>query len=661
MRVAGQAFTRTGSLYSIGVASVVPFALLSLAVTTRYLGPADYGRLAILFAIASILTVLSGLAVLQGTLSVVYRASDEEGDGDGDGDGFGDDGAAPLDLDPEQIELSVTEKHRLLGSGLLLMMLSCTLWCAPVALLAPIVADVFLGSTSWTGAVLLMTVSAWSGGLWRLEHQVWRVEYRPVVWCLFQALRPLLVVSGTIVALASGYGIEGVLVSTAAGTMLATLVSMFCSRRLFFFRPRREDAPRIIRAGMSLVPIIIARVIQGNVSVLLLALIAPAASVGLFQVASRIAMIPSFFASGYLLGWVPLNRSPIGTAGQQLRGRAEYSGRLFTLLVLILIGLTVVTALGSEVAIRIAAPSFSAAADLLPIVALGAAMHEVFHAYYRASSFPGRRWWYTLLLFIWLFPYALTLSLGGQLDPTYAVAGAQVVASGVVLACMVWLDRRGPRSLQVPWWRLVSVVAVGAACVAAVQLSGDSGTAKVVFAVVSVLAFPLVLRATGLVSRGDSATARSIVSSVVLIPMSSRRLRERLGTMRADERRALEMTGWHQRKPEDAAAALGVTADVVGARAIRGLRSFTGSDVRPTPADANIARYVLSTAGAVERDLIAGALARGGVSLVELHELDESMRAFRKLRRRGLRLIDDSSAPRRGQDPPPALQRSVPG
>ena len=79
----------------------------------------------------------------------------------------------------------------------------------------------------------------------------------------------------------------------------------------------------------------------------------------------------------------------------------------------------------------------------------------------------------------------------------------------------------------------------------------------------------------------------------------------------------------------------------VGARVIRGLRSFMGSDVRPTPSDTLIARYVLSTAGAVERDMIAAALAAGGVSLVDLHELDQSMRLFRRLRRRGLRLLRD--------------------
>ena len=84
-----------------------------------------------------------------------------------------------------------------------------------------------------------------------------------------------------------------------------------------------------------------------------------------------------------------VNNSPIGAAGQTLRGRAEYSARVFTLLVLILVALTIGISLASGVAIRIAAPSFGAAGDLIPIVALGMGVFEVFHAFYRASSFPA--------------------------------------------------------------------------------------------------------------------------------------------------------------------------------------------------------------------------------------------------------------------------------
>jgi hypothetical protein len=399
---------------------------------------------------------------------------------------------------------------------------------------------------------------------------------------------------------------------------------------------------------MSIVPIVVARVIQGNAAILVLALIAPATSVGLFQAASRVAQIPSFFASGFLIGWIPLNKSPIGVAGRSLRGPAEYSARVFTLLVLILVALTLAISLASGVAIRIAAPSFGAGADLIPIVALGMLAFEVFHAYYRASSFPGRRWWYTTLIFIWVFPYSAAITAGGALAPTYAVAAGQLVASGFVLACFVALDHRGSRPLPVPWLRLLSVTAIATACVAAARLGGASATARLALGVVGVASFPLILRATGLVSRAETATAVAIVRSLIRLRMSDRQLRERLGGLQPNERRALVSVGWHRDPADDAAAPLGASADVVSARVVRGLRSFIGSGANATPRDAAIGRYLMSTDGSIQRDMMAEGLARSGVSLVELHELDEGMLRFRRLRRRGLRLLGHEANDRSG-------------
>ena len=53
--------TRAGAIYALGMMAILPAGLVSVAVTTRYLEPADYGRLAILFAVASVLTILCGL------------------------------------------------------------------------------------------------------------------------------------------------------------------------------------------------------------------------------------------------------------------------------------------------------------------------------------------------------------------------------------------------------------------------------------------------------------------------------------------------------------------------------------------------------------------------------------------------------------------------
>jgi O-antigen/teichoic acid export membrane protein len=638
MTVAGQVFARQGGLFSLGVAAVVPFAFISLAVTTRYLGPGDYGRLGILFTIASIITVVAGMAVVPGVLMLVYGAGDDEGDGDADG--MGDDGAAPLDLDPERIDLTVAEKRRLLGSGILLTVTAATAWCGAAALLAPLAAEVFLGSTSWTGAFLLMAVSAWTGAIWRLVNQVWRVERRPIIWSLFQALRPFLVVSAIIAALVAGLHIEGVLIATAAGTALATLICLASAWRFFTFRPQLADAKRIIAAGRPMVPIGVARLTQAHVSIVILSLIAPAASVGLFYAAARIAMIPSYFAAGFQLAWIPLSRSAIGSAGKQHRGSAGYSARVFTLLVLTVVALVVLVSLGAVAAIRIAAPSFGSAVNLIPVLAVSAAAYDFFHAYYRASSFDYRREWYTALLFIWLLPYAGALWLSyGRLAPSYAVIGSQIVATACVFGALVWLDRRGRKTLPVPWLRLGGVVAIASLCVAAVRLGGGSAYARLGLGALVIAGFPVVLRITGLLSREDTAKIVSILKTVVPLPMRQSTLRRRLESLRPGERRALELVGWRRLSPEDAAAELGVGTDLVRARVVRGLRSFMGAEARATPADAAIGRFVLSAEGTVESDLMVDVLGKMGMSLVEMHELEEAMLRFRRARRRGLKLL----------------------
>ena len=51
----GRTITRQSLIYAVGLGAVVPFGLVSLALTTRYLEPADYGHLAVMFTIASLL------------------------------------------------------------------------------------------------------------------------------------------------------------------------------------------------------------------------------------------------------------------------------------------------------------------------------------------------------------------------------------------------------------------------------------------------------------------------------------------------------------------------------------------------------------------------------------------------------------------------------
>src|SRR3954447_19135477 len=99
-----------------------------------------------------------------------------------------------------------------------------------------------------------------------------------------------------VLALLGGLGVSGSLMGTAIGTTLATGLALVISRDSLSFAPRREDVTVIWRAGRVWVPLTIAVALQSNLSVLLLGLLASPTSVAFFQVASRVAQFPIYFA-----------------------------------------------------------------------------------------------------------------------------------------------------------------------------------------------------------------------------------------------------------------------------------------------------------------------------------------------------------------------------
>ena len=127
---------------------------------------------------------------------------------------------------------------------------------------------------------------------------------------------------------------------------------------------------------------------QNSLSVILLGLIAPATSVGLYQVAHRIAALPTYAGHGFLMGWVPFGRAAVSRAAKRQKGKQEYESAVFTLFALLLLGLVFVTSLGADVLVRLAAPEYASAADLIPLLTVAAASNLVFIGIYRAVSFP---------------------------------------------------------------------------------------------------------------------------------------------------------------------------------------------------------------------------------------------------------------------------------
>lgn len=624
MTLYGQTMTRAGAIFAFGLVAVVPFGILSVAVTTRFLDPEEYGQLAVLFSIASVVTMFCGVGFQQGAMISVYGISD---DGDGDGD--------VVDLAVEEVQLSEIqmrsdEHKRLLGSGLLIVAALSTATCLLVAAIGVAVSQLAFGG-DWMAPILWMAASAWSGALWRMMHQVPRMEREAVRWAWLQWIRPALVVLGSIAALAAGFGINGVLAATALGTLLATAVAYFASRRSFLFGPKREDARVFWEAGKYWVPLIVAVAVQSNVSILLLGILATPASVGLFQVATRVAQFPIYFADGFVTAWPAMERSQISFAAKERLGVREYSATVFTLLALLTLGLLVAVCFAADSLIRIAAPSYHEAASLIPIVAAAGAAHVVFRGSFRATGFARRRYWYTALHLVWIAPYAAVAALLVPWSASYGVAIAQLSAGVFISVCFVLLDRRSSNPTPFQWPRLGLALLVAALCVGAVQLSPLDGSYRLLASILAFAAFPLLLLVVRAVPRRDLPAARAILASVLPAWRARAEARERLATIPDHERQALLLIATERRDPDEAATALGVSRPIALARTVRGLRALAGETASATPLDYEIGEYVINRGPTIERDVLAARLRAEGIDPLELHLLDDAAGLARRL------------------------------
>jgi O-antigen/teichoic acid export membrane protein len=610
---------RHGAIYGAGTVSALVFGLLQLAVLTRLLDVAAFGELAILLVFSALLTVVYNLGTLQGSLARVFGASGE-----------GDEGDEVLD---EQIDTATArDKRRALGTAIALTTLIAGLGTVALALSAPTAADLLLHDRGETGPVIWAAGAGALGSVWRLVVNVLRLERRPGAYAVINSARPVLVVAAVIPLVAAGGGVGAAMAGVALGTALSLAVALLATRGSYAVAFSTQEAREIMRRGSGYIPIALSFWLISNADLLLLSRYAPDSDVGLYRVASRVAAVMTYIVSAFWMAWGPLARTPLYAAVEKERGWASAGATVATYFTLGLVALLLGLAISADVLVRIAPPSYSGAASLIPLIGAGFAVGALFVLVYRVARFERKRRAYILLTVLSAIVFIVAALL---LIPAMGSNGAAlsvIIGHAAGLAGVLVLSQRGPSPLPFEYRRIILGTGVAAACFVASQLAGGGVEGAAPAAdVAALLAFPLLLVALGIVSRSQLRVMRSAARSLLPEP-TGRRLARELASVSPEHHAVLRILAGERRAPDEAAKLLGLPTETILARFVAALRELAGLDPDPH-GDPRVARYLLSTQPVAERDQLARRLSsEAGSDPLELDVLTLTFERLRRLR-----------------------------
>jgi len=428
---------RQSATYSAAVIIGRLSSVLLVPVYTRFLTPSDYGVLELLSVVQVVLELLVGVRVSESLLYFYAKVRGED-----------------------EAARNKVVSSALFGSLVMGAILLAVGWAA-----APLVSQWLIpgkDTTWWIRLSMLASAAVFplSMGFSYLRALDW-----PIAYTVVSLIRLLLTIALAITLLAGFHmGIDGVLWAAAGGSLLPGLglgvfmiwrVGLSWNREMFTAQLRYAAPLCVSGLLMSILHYGNRFFLQRYVSL---------AELGLFGLASRIALLVSFAQMPYSLYW----NAQMFHIVKGKDGDSVYV-RLTTYLVTVLAGVAIALSVFAPLALRIlATPEFAAAAVFVPLLSatyvvrgLGDQWRSVFNIHRQTD----RHMWATLAGVI------ASLLLFPLLIPPFGSWGAALSSLGgfaaMAWASLVWAQRL--KHYHFEWLRLGKLLA---ACV--ITVSGNA-------------------------------------------------------------------------------------------------------------------------------------------------------------------------------------------
>jgi O-antigen/teichoic acid export membrane protein len=610
----GGRFTRDTLIYTIGMLAVGPFSLVSVAVLTRVMVPAQYGELAVLLFLASYLTTLYNTGSLHGTFMLVYGASEGEGD----------------EVDSDATITSAPK--RALGTGVVLTLMIVSAGTALCCVVAPTLSQLLLGHRSGAALVRWAAASAAAGALWRLTVNVFRMERQPVRFASFNALRPLFVVSGTVPLVVLGYGVQGALAGTTLGTLAAVAVCIAMARRSYALAFNWGDAKEIVRRGAMVAIPVICLFIVHNADIVLLSRFASKSELGVYRVASRFASVPSYFAGSFLMAWSPLEKGVLFQATYRHVGKERVHSAILTYYLLVAMTIVVLLDVLAPGLVLLVGPAYRSAAPLIPLIGVGFVCYGLYIVMVRTVRVERRTLLYTASAVV---AGAVDIALSTVTIPWLGAYGAPVATiSGLLIACALWIAVvRGMLKTSLSFEaRPLAGLAAAVAIAALVQAVGLRLWPQPVVLPLVLLSYLTAVLAFGVVPRRHFKPLTRLARATVRKgSVGEQDPTSGLGRLDSGRRSLLAAIDRDDIPVAVLAERLGRSESELRREYVGTLRELIGAKAVTSELDERLGAYLLSRQPEAQRDRLAQELLEDDADTFELMELGDAVRKLRGL------------------------------
>jgi O-antigen/teichoic acid export membrane protein len=371
-----------------GKAAVLALGAVSIAVLTRYLGTADYGR----YALALVYMQLFGVLADVGLYTTVVR---------------------DISKDPSRTEELVGNTLTL---RLLLALAAIALGCA-ISLLLPYEPDVRV-AIALAGAPLLfgMMTSSFMAVL-QARLRMSRAVVGDVIGRAM-ALALVLLVAGL------DLGFYAVMGAAAGGALTTLVITSTLTYRLVRLRPRVEPAVwrRLLATALPLGIALAVNAVYFRVDTLIISLYEPIQQVGLYTLSYRILELALVVGAVFLNTGFPALSEAVATDELRTRRAIQSSFDL-----LVIIGVPLVAGglvLAPELVELVAGPDFAGAAEPLRILLMAGALAWVNGVFGYALIAKERQ---LSALWLNLSGLAFNVALNFLLVPRYGIAAAAAI------------------------------------------------------------------------------------------------------------------------------------------------------------------------------------------------------------------------------------------